>query len=110
MPNGQPFFKRVRKKDPKAVNAARKEWCELCPRPAFPDQIHVHHVKTRGAGGGYVDACPDANLVSRGRHADRAIACGPTLAPAGFRTRRLQFEECCPIVIALLRPHSYGVR
>ena len=36
-------------KDKKAVEQARKEWCELCGKPG---NVHVHHIKTKGSGGG----------------------------------------------------------
>src|SRR5262245_4311213 len=51
--------KRVKDKD--ALNDARLEWCEFgmgCVCKS--EQIHVHHVKSRGAGGGDVAH----NLVS----------------------------------------------
>jgi HNH endonuclease len=38
-------------KDPDAVNAARKDFCEYCCGPMKAEEIHVHHVKSRGAGG-----------------------------------------------------------
>jgi hypothetical protein len=50
-----------RVKDDDAVQAARLPWCEFCPSNAVkPEQIHVHHAKSRGAGGGDVAG----NLIS----------------------------------------------
>lgn len=60
----EPIPKPVRVRDPDAIERARLDYCELCDGPYAPEQIHVHHVKSRGAGGGDVDAGPDANLVS----------------------------------------------
>ena len=50
-----PKPKRIR--DPKAIEQARKEYCQYC---GLGGQVHVHHIKSRGAGG---DDIPE-NLIS----------------------------------------------
>lgn len=47
----EPIPKPVRIKNPNAISAARKKYCELCGVPVHPEQIHVHHIKSRGSGG-----------------------------------------------------------
>jgi len=37
-----------RLRDPKAIQAARKDYCELCHRPAYGEP---HHLWSRGCGG-----------------------------------------------------------
>lgn len=49
-----PKPKRIR--DKKAIEEARKPYCELCGRHGI---MHVHHIKSKGSGGGDV---PD-NLI-----------------------------------------------
>ena len=44
-----PVPKTKRVKDPEAIEAARKSYCQVC-YTRFG--LHVHHIKTRGAGGG----------------------------------------------------------
>lgn len=49
-----------RLRDPKAIQAARREYCELCGRYGV---IHVHHIRSKGAGGNdeadnLVSLCP----------------------------------------------------
>lgn len=43
-----PVPKVVRLRDPQAIKAARKPYCEVDGRPAFGEP---HHVVTRGSGG-----------------------------------------------------------
>jgi hypothetical protein len=54
----QPIVKPSRIKDPAAIAAARKDYCEYCGNTRGP--FHCHHVKSRGSGG------PDipSNLVN----------------------------------------------
>ena len=52
------FPKPVRQRNRKAIEKARKGYCEWCGRSG---PVEVHHVTTRGAGG--VD-CERTNLVS----------------------------------------------
>ena len=47
----------------KAVEQARQSFCELCGRPG---PVHVHHIKSRGAGGGdvpenLISLCPECH-------------------------------------------------
>ena len=51
------FPKPVRVKDRRAIEAARRPYCEWCWRWG---PTHVHHIKSRGSGGGDV---PE-NLIS----------------------------------------------
>jgi hypothetical protein len=48
--DGLPLAKSMRVVDRKAIEAARKNYCELCG--SFRGPFQVHHVKTRGSGGG----------------------------------------------------------
>lgn len=45
----QALAKIPRVEDPDVIKAARKNYCELCGRPAYKEP---HHIKSRGAGGG----------------------------------------------------------
>lgn len=40
-----------RLRNPAAIEAARADWCELCNRATDQVPCHVHHVRSRGAGG-----------------------------------------------------------
>lgn len=55
----QPIPRPRRIHDRKAIAAARRGYCEYCGgRP--PEGCQVHHIKSRGSGGGDVDG----NLIS----------------------------------------------
>lgn len=64
------FPKPTRVKDRRAIELARRDWCELCGRPGA---VHVHHIRSRGAGGddvleNLISLCPECHdLVHRGR-------------------------------------------
>ena len=51
MPTGPflPIDKLCRIVDPKAIQAARRNYCERCGRVG--GRFEVHHIKSRGAGG-----------------------------------------------------------
>ncbi|MGE5611663.1 MAG: HNH endonuclease signature motif containing protein [Bacillota bacterium] len=57
----RPIPKPIRIKDPEAIESARRPHCEYCGHPGRREgEIHVHHVRSRGAGG---HDCQE-NLVS----------------------------------------------
>ena len=53
-------LKKVRIKDKKAIEAARKPYCEYCGCSSTSIAYHVHHIKSKGSGG---DDIPD-NLIN----------------------------------------------
>ena len=60
-PGFQPIEKPQRIHDQKAIDAARRHYCEFCGRTTVEaQQIHVHHVSSKGSGGDD----KDGNLIS----------------------------------------------
>lgn len=65
----------VRKRimDRKAIAQARKPGCELCGRPGV---VHVHHIRSRGAGGGdepenLISLCPECHAKAHAGQVER---------------------------------------
>ena len=63
----------MRKRDNKAIQAARKPFCERCGRAAG---IEPHHIFTRGAGGkenkeNLIQLCPACHIGAHDGHIQR---------------------------------------